>query len=65
MTRLFYTAGAARIVVVQQNWLTHRKSTVGQSEGNAGIAGHARHGSDATEIPAERWGGLQTGGSVN
>lgn len=54
MTRLFYSAGVARIVVIQQNWLTHRKSTDGQSVGNAGTANPVRHGSDATKILTER-----------
>lgn len=44
MTRLFYSAGVARIVVIQQNWLTHRKSTDGQSVENAGTANPVRRG---------------------
>lgn len=44
MTRLYYSAGVARIVVIQQNWLTRRKYTDGQSVENAGTANPAVRG---------------------
>ncbi len=49
MTRLFYSAGVARIVVLQVNSLTTRKSTDGRSERSATSVSRAAHGSDATK----------------
>lgn len=49
MIRLFYSAGAARIVEIQLNSLTTHKSTGGHTEPNAMSANRAVHGSDVTK----------------
>mgnify|MGYP006911726538 CR=1 FL=1 len=46
MTRLFYSAGAARIVVIQQNSLTVPKSMGCHMGVNVMSANHVAHGSD-------------------
>lgn len=48
MIRLFYSAGAARIVEIQLNSLTTRKSTDAPMEPSATSVSLAAHGSDAT-----------------
>lgn len=45
MTRLFFSAGVARIVVLQQNSLTTRKSTGDHTAPNAISANRVGHGS--------------------
>ena len=50
MIRLFYSAGAARIVEIQLNSLTTRKSTDAPMEPSATSVSLAAHGSDATRI---------------
>ncbi len=45
MTRLFFSAGVARIVVLQQNSLTTRKSTGGHTAPSATYANRVGHGS--------------------
>ena len=44
MTRLFYSAGVARIVVIQQNWSARRKSTDETLAADIGIAGRVERG---------------------
>lgn len=48
MIRLFYSAGAARIVEIQLNSLTTHKSTGAPMEPSATSVSLAEHGSDAT-----------------
>lgn len=50
MIRLFYSAGAARIVEIQLNSLTTRKSTDAPMGPSATSVSLAAHGSDATRI---------------
>lgn len=49
MTRLFYSDGAARIVVIQQNWLTAPKYMGNPMEACATTASRVRRGWDATK----------------
>lgn len=44
MTRLFFSAGLARIVVIQQNWLTAPKSTGAHTGQSATTAAPAKRG---------------------
>ena len=49
MTRLLYTAGVARIAVLQLNSLTTSKSTESHTVQNAMFASHVRRGLDVTK----------------
>lgn len=60
MTRLFFSAGVARIVVLQQNSLTTRKSTGGHTAPGATSANRAVHGSDVTKALTRHSAGLRT-----
>lgn len=53
MTRWYYSAGAARIVVLQVNSSRTRKSTGGRLGRSAMSAISAGHGSDATKAPTK------------
>lgn len=65
MIRLFYSAGAARIVEIQLNSLTTHKSTGAPMEPNATSASRAVHGSAVTRTQTEHSEGLQTKNSEN
>lgn len=65
MIRLYYSAGAARIVEIQLNSLRTPKYTDGRMAPNATSASHAVHGSAVTRTQTEHSEGLQTKNSEN
>ncbi len=65
MIRLFYSAGAARIVEIQLNSLTIHKSMGAPMGLSATCVNRAVHGSDATKALTERLAELQTKNSGN
>lgn len=60
MIRLYYSAGAARIVEIQLNSLRTPKYTDGRMAPNATSASRAVHGSAVTKALTRRSDGLQT-----
>jgi len=60
MICLFYSAGAARIVEIQLNSLTTRKSTGGHTAPVATSANRAVHGSAVTKALTRRSAELRT-----
>ena len=65
MIRLFYSAGAARIVEIQLNSLTTHKSTGAPMALSATSANPAEHGLDATKVLTKHLAELQTENSDN
>lgn len=65
MIRLFYSAGAARIVEIQLNSLMTHKSTGAPMAPSATSANRAARGSDVTRTQTEHSEGLQTKNSEN
>ena len=60
MIRLFYSAGAARIVEIQLNSLTTHKSTDAPMEPSATSVSRAAHGSGVTRTRTKHSDGLPT-----
>ena len=60
MTRWFYVGGAVRIVVLQQNSLKTRRSTVAPTGACVMSASRAAHGSDVTRGQTGRLEGSRT-----
>ncbi len=60
MIRLFYSAGAARIVEIQLNSLKTRKSTGAPTAPSATSANRAAHGSAVTKALTRHSAGLRT-----
>lgn len=54
MTRLFFSAGVARIVVIQQNWLTAQKSTGNPMGECATTVSRAKRGWDVIKTQPNR-----------
>lgn len=65
MIRLYYSAGAARIVEIQLNSLMIRKSTGAPTAPSVTSANRAAHGSAVIKTRTKRSAGWQTKNSVN